>query len=254
VTSKVDFALDDLEPADLDSEQAAGVLWSGDLTVLAQHHASDRSRSFVVAHDESATWGLPGASQITAIAITRDVDKRTFTFEFDYHAGLPFAQAWLIERGCPPDRIALPRNVHIEPADDLTQQIEQKIRDARQRYVVLDAYTRDRPHYESWTLARDTLTARDPIRVFVEESTPGSITYTVREGAFPDEEAAREWLDNRDGPLPQPPEEPTDTAALRAQAALARSAGAPHATTCGLDRGYAPSTPPLRPPAPGRSR
>ena len=254
MTAEPDFALDGLDPADLASEQAESVLWAGDLHVLAEHHTPDRSRSYVVAHDTSVTWGVPGSPQVAAITISRDLERGTFTLESEYHAGLPFAQAWLIERGCPPDRITVPDGMFIEPADDLTLRTEQKIRDAGPRYDVLDTYTRDYDPYESWTLARDTLATQDPIRLFLEQDNPEAFTYTLREGAFPDEDTAQTWLDNRDTPLPQAPEKHLDTADLRTRAALARSTGAPHATGCSLDTLPEPSNTTAPRPGSGRSR
>jgi hypothetical protein len=253
VSTDLDFGLDGLEPADVEAAQAEGIVWAGDLTVLAEHHTPDRSRSFIVAHDEAATWGVPGAPQVAAIAITRDVEQGTFTFTFTYHAQHPFAQAWLIARGCPPGQIALPSG-YFEPADDQTRQLEDKIRAGGQQYVVLDTHTRDdQPPYESWTLARDTAAAQSPVRVFLEQSVPRSVAYTLREGAFPDEDAARDWLHHRDSALPQPHERRVDTDALRVRAAVALSANAPRPSEREPGPSPAPSSPAVPPPSPGRS-
>jgi hypothetical protein len=254
VTTDLDFGLDGLDPADVDSAQAEGFVWAGDLTVLAEHHTPDRSRSFIVAHDKSAAWGVPGAPEVAAIAITRDLEQGAFTFAFAYHATHPFAQAWLIERGCPPGQIVLPDGVYIDPADDLTRELEEKIRDGGRRYIVLDAHTRgDGPSYESWTMARDTTADQAPIRVFLEESVPAATAYTLREGAFPDEDAARDWLDHRDSPLPKPHERRVDTDALRVRAAAALSTTPPPPPARGHDRSQSPSAPAVPPPSPGRS-
>lgn len=253
MTAELDFALDDLAPADLGSEQAESLLWVSDLTVLAEHHTAPHgSHSYVVAHDTSATWGVPGAPQVAAIKVARDFSLGTFTLESDYHASVPFAQAWLIERGCPPEQITVPDGMFIEPADDLTRRTEQKIREAGQRYEALDSYTRDHGPYESWTLVRDRAATQDPVRVFVEHHGQQG-AYTLREGAFPDEDTARNWLEDRGTPLPQAPEDHLDADALRARAALARSAGAPRATVCGLDTLPTPSTSAVQQPGPRRS-
>jgi hypothetical protein len=258
VTAEPDFALGGLDPADIGSEQAESVLWAEDLQVLAEHHTPDQSRSYVVAHDTSVTWGVPGSPQVAAITISRDLDRGTFTLDSEYHAGLPFAQAWLIERGCPPEQITVPDGMFIEPADDLTRRVEQKIRAAGQRYDVLDTYTRDYDPYESWTLVRDTLADQDPVRVFLEQGNPKTFTYTVREGAFPDEDTAQDWLDDRSTPFPQAPEDHLDAATLRTRAALARSTGRPGSVTvCGLDSlpatAPAPAPVSVQRPDPGRS-
>ncbi|MFI0721944.1 glycosyl hydrolase [Streptomyces sp. NPDC021224] len=255
MTAELDFALDDLEPADLDSEQAESVLWVGDLTVLAEHHTAPyRSHSYVVAHDTSATWGLPGAPQIVAIKVARDFSLGTFTLESEYHASVPFAQAWLIERGCPPENIAVAEGDFVGAADEQTLRVQQMIREGGQRYDVIDTWTSDENPCENWTLARDDAAAERPVRVFLEVVDPATHTYTVREGAFPDEDTARNWLEDRSTPLPPAPEDHFNVDALRTRVALARSTGAPHATACGLDTLLGPSTSAMQQPGPGRSR
>ncbi|MFF5962852.1 hypothetical protein ACFY64_03700 [Streptomyces collinus] len=102
-----DFRLADFEPADAASELAESSIWAGDLTVLAEHHTTpEGTHSYLVAHDRSMTWGVPGDPALVAIKITRDLRERTFTFETANHASLAFAQNWLIEHGCPPKQIA----------------------------------------------------------------------------------------------------------------------------------------------------
>jgi hypothetical protein len=253
MTTGLDFALDDLDPADVGSEQAEILLWADDLQALAQHHTVPYgSHSYVVAHDRSATWGVPGAPQLVAIKIARDFSLRTFTLESEYHASLPFAQAWLIDRGCPPERIALAVDGLAQAADSETLRLEQLIRDGGQRYDVIDTWTSDRDPCENWTLAHDRAAADAPFRVFLEAVDPETPTYTVREGAFADEDAARLWLDDRTGPLPPPPEDSLGADAMRRRTALARSSGAPHATVCGLDAVAPPSPGAMRQPRPGR--
>jgi hypothetical protein len=249
VTGYLDFGLDGLDPADVDSAHAEGNVWKGDLTLFAEHYITDgpdRSRSFLVAHDESVTRGVPGSPRTVALAITRDRGQGTFTFAFAYHASHPFAQAWLIARGCPPGQIALHDGIHIVPADETTRQIEEKIRSGR--YTVLDTHTRDYASpYESWTLARDTTAPEAPVRIFLEQDIPRSIRYTVREGAFPDADSALAWLADRSTPLPHPPEQPQ---AHRAAAARSRSARpGPTATT-----GHPVPPPGAQPRSPSRSR
>ncbi|MFG2152665.1 hypothetical protein [[Kitasatospora] papulosa] len=100
-----DFGLDHLSPVDDDSEEAMEALWAGDLMVLSQHHTTPNgSHSFVLAHDRSATWGIPGEPQLVAIVVARDLRQSTFTFETSHHATASFAQNWLAERGCPQTR------------------------------------------------------------------------------------------------------------------------------------------------------
>ncbi|MEU6405514.1 glycosyl hydrolase [Streptomyces sp. NPDC046985] len=251
-----DFDLDELAPSDAASEEAAERFWSGDLTALSHHHTSPNgSHSFVVAHDRSVTWGIPGAPQVVAIAVARDLSQFTFTLETSQHATVPFAQNWLAERGCPPDRIALVGN-YAKPADDLTLQVEQQIRGSGTRYEVLDTHTSDSDPCETWTLAHDSSGGQAPIRVFQEEVGLDAGTYTMREGAFADEDAARSWLDDRSGPLPEPPEysdrNGTVVRARVARIALARSAGTSAMSGAGFDTSRTPPTGPAQRPVQGR--
>ncbi|GHD48789.1 glycosyl hydrolase [Streptomyces mirabilis] len=242
MSNELDFHLDDFEPADTDSEDAPRLFRHGDLTVLAEHHTTPHhSHSFVVAHDRSAASGVPGAPQIVAIKVARDFSQRTFTFEAAYHAALPFAQNWLIEHGCPPDRIAQVRGDFINPTDDLTLWLDRQIRESGARYEVIGSGTSDSYPCETWTLTRDSSAAQAPIRVFFEEDNREARTYTIREGAFDDEAAARHWLADRSSPLPQPPDYRGEAASRLARAALYRSAGASAIPKAGPDTRHAPS-------------
>ncbi|MGV4927600.1 glycosyl hydrolase (plasmid) [Streptomyces sp. BHT-5-2] len=254
MNDELDFHLDDFEPADADSEYAEQRFWAGDLTVLAEHHtAPNGSDSFVLAHDRSVTWGVPGEPQIQAIKVVRDLNQNTFTFESAYHPTVSLAQNWLIERGCPSERISQIDDGFMKPADDLTTRIEQRLRTSGNRYKVLDSYTSDFDPCETWTLTRDSIAAQAPIRVFLEEGDFDSHTYTMREGAFADEDAARQWLDDRSSPLPRPPAHLGDAAAIRARAALTRSAGVSAIPKAGLDAHSTPSAGTTQRPSLGRS-
>lgn len=226
----LDFDLDGFDPTDLASEYAEQRLWAPDFVSLAEHHDADRSTSYLVAHDESATWGNPGTPQILAIKVSRDFERNTFTIQSAEHAIIPFAQNWLAEQGCPPEAIAQADQDLMEPADDLTARIERKVRTSGTRYDVLDSHSSDFDPCEIWTLTRDAQAEAAPVRLFLEEGNFDTHTYTLREGAFEDESAARSWLDDRSTPLPQPAEHHGESPGRRAQAALARSAGATAAT------------------------
>ncbi|MEU3792982.1 glycosyl hydrolase [Streptomyces fructofermentans] len=254
MTTELDFRLDDFEPADAVSELAESSPWAGDLTVLAEHHTTPNwAQSYLVAHDGSVTWGVPGEPQLVAIKITRDPRERTFTLETASHASLAFAQNWLVEHGCPPEPIAQVGADLIQPADDLTVRVEQQIRASGDWYKVLATQTSDYAPCETWTMVRDSGAAQAPIRVFLEKVATDDRTYTVREGAFVDENAAQDWLDNRDGPLPEPPEYRGDGAALRTRIALTRSTSPSAIPKAGLNTSTAPSVNSAQRPNPRRS-
>ncbi|MER7001149.1 glycosyl hydrolase [Streptomyces sp. NPDC000410] len=183
-----------------------------------------------------------------AIAVARDLTQFTYALETSHHATVSFAQNWLVEHGCPPEKIAKIRDGLVKPADDLTLWVERQIRESGTRYEVLDNNTSDSDPCETWTLTRDSRADEAPIRVFHEEWDHDAGTYTMREGAFAYVGAARSWLDDRGGPLPEPPEYRDDNGAVVrarvARIALARSASVAPAPKTGLD---APRMPPARP-------
>ncbi|MFE4826751.1 glycosyl hydrolase [Streptomyces sp. NPDC056672] len=244
MSTETDFRLDGFEPADTASADAESSVWAGDLAVLAEHHTPTGSHSYLIAHDISVTWGVPGEPQLVSVKITRDPRARTFTFESAPHAGMAFAQGWLIERGCPPEPLT-PDRTGVAPADDLTVQAEQKIRDSVSDYEVLHTYASHDYPYEAWTMVRDQRAVHDPVRVFLETSSLGADTYTLCEGAFADEETAMDWLFHRHGPLPEPPEYHADAAASRTRAALTRSSGSVPSQT-DASRGAPPTSPAVR--------
>ncbi|MDQ8704123.1 glycosyl hydrolase [Streptomyces sp. LHD-70] len=252
-----DLDLDGLAPADDASEEEMDRFWFSDLTALAQHHSTPNgSHSFVLAHDRSLTWGIPGSPQLVAITVARDLSQSTFTLETSHHATASFAQSWLVERGCPPERIALVGGDYVKPADDLTVQVEQQIRESGTRYKVLDTHTSDFNPSETWTLTRDSSAGQAPIRVFHEEWDHDAGTYSMREGAFADVGAARSWLDDRSGSLPEPPEySDSNGAVVRARIAriaLSRSAGASTTPKASVDTPRPAPTGPGQRPVQGR--
>lgn len=230
--TELDFRLDGFEPADAVSERAESDLSLGDLTLLAEHHtAPNGSHSYIVAHDGSVTWGVPGEPQLVAVKIARNLADGTFTLESAHHAQAAFAQNWLAERGCPQEKL-IPNDDFLKPADDLTSEAERRVRESGERYQVLDTYTYDSEPCETWALVRDSSATEQPVRVFLEEADLDAGTYTVREGAFADVQSARAWLYERPGPLPEPPANHA-TAERRARAALSRSAGTPQSPKAG---------------------
>jgi hypothetical protein len=243
-----DFRLDGLTPADFTAAEAVDSLsLSFDtLATLAQHHTDDHARSFYVLHDTSATWSAsPGTPQLVALDIARDPDAGTFRIDRSAQPTAPFAQRWLINRGCPSDAIQLRQDMDIEPADELTTRIEEQIRTSGDRYEVTDHYTHDGASYEAWVMVHDQDhgSAELPVRLFLEEADLGDFTYTLREGAFADTAGAQAWLADRDTPLPAP----RAADVTRSEAALAR-------TTATYPAAPATSAPPSVAPAAAPSR
>ncbi|MEW2403482.1 glycosyl hydrolase [Streptomyces sp. NPDC046862] len=240
------FRLGGLTPADESSAEAEGDIGLRDdlFRTLAEHHTPDGKQSFLVIHDGSATWGLPGAPQFIALHITRDLATRTFRIEQADHPTVPFAQLWLASRGCPPDAIQLLEDQRLEPADALTVHIEGRIRHSGTRYEIKDHYTHDSVPYETWVMVRDSdSSAADlPVRIFLEETDLDAFTYTLREGAFRDGSSANQWLFDRDTPLPEPPEHLV-SADRRIRAALARSTTSQPATAASVPAPTAVSAP-----------
>ncbi|MEV6209567.1 glycosyl hydrolase [Kitasatospora sp. NPDC051914] len=217
MSTDLDFGLDGLSPVDEHSADLQRNTWEGDYRLLAQHDVGERS--FLLTFDTAATWDyLPGAPSLAAFDIVRDRQQGTFSMQASKHAVLAFSQKWLIERGCPPSA-TVPAG--FLPADDLTVLITERISRSGDRYGVFDHQVMDGTP-EAWTMAVDRAATELPVRLFLEEIQPDHHTYTVREGAFPDLDAAEEWLENRPTPLPPAPED-LGAEARRAHAALARS-------------------------------
>lgn len=171
-------------------------------TLLASHHEGDSS--FAVLFDSSATWGIPGTADLLAVHVARNQMWRTFDFDRARLPMVALAQQWLVARGCPPEAIVLQPERATQPADQQSTALETRLRTMPGRYTLLDHYTDDSGPFESWAMLRDTHpeSAGTPVRVFIESADINAGTYTLREGAFTDEDAAQEWLDERPGPLP----------------------------------------------------
>ncbi|MFI0808194.1 hypothetical protein [Streptomyces echinatus] len=226
-----DYRIDGLAPAtEAIKQDFFTVTLSDDMFVpLAEHHSYDGHDSYLLFHDQAATWGVPGTAEYVAFHLTRDMGKRTFTFEYERAPVVPLAQNWLVRRGCRPDATMLDRNHGPRPADALTSRLEDLLRtNPDGRYEVLDHYT-DSPGSldvatEVRTLVRDSHpdSAPAPYRLFLEETAKDFRSYTVREGAFSSAEAADAWAMDRSAPLPLPPGSES-SAVHRAHAARART-------------------------------
>ncbi|MFD7550580.1 hypothetical protein [Streptomyces sp. NPDC059816] len=198
---------------------------------MADHHTADGRDSYLLYHDPTYIYDVPGTASFVAVHLTRDIEQRTYQFALEKHPLAPLAQHWLINRGCPPEGIELSNPNGPRPADALTARLEDRLRaNPEGRYEVIDHYTGEPGDFdtgmETWVIVHDTHpdSAGTPYRVFLEEIAPSLRTYTLREGAFPTAEAAGDWTWNTDRPLPPAPEPLT----ARSEAARSRS---PHAPT-----------------------
>ncbi|MFF4820769.1 glycosyl hydrolase [Kitasatospora sp. NPDC001309] len=223
----LDFRLDGLKPADESPGHAYNYPWEKDFQLISHHDVGERS--FIIAFDKTATWDYPNKANIVSFDVDRDSSRGMFSMHRDGHATFAFAQSWLVNRGCPPDKLApifdVPR-----PADALSVRVEDRIRLAGESLKVADYQVIDDSDTEGWSVAVDSQAEELPVRVFLETLQPDQFTYTVREGAFADHAAADDWLEHRSTPLPEPPEYRRDAEALRTSAALARSTTAPAVT------------------------
>ncbi|MER5494238.1 hypothetical protein [Streptomyces sp. NPDC002490] len=204
---------DELVGEDFDFVAMAGE----DFAFLAGHH-TERD-SFFLFHNGAAVWGGPETPPFVALHIIRDPDARTFRFGASAHPLVPLAQGWLVGRGCPPEGTVVTNAQGPRPADTLTTSLETRLRtNPGGRYEVLEHRNRT---WESWTLIRDSHpeAAGAPCRLFLDEVSRPSHTYTLREGAFPTPEAAADWLANPSLLFPHAPA----PAEVRAEAARARS-------------------------------
>ncbi|GAA1890579.1 hypothetical protein [Streptantibioticus ferralitis] len=225
-----DYRIENFEPADdtVSDDFDSFTLLDDTFVTIAQHHSGDGRDTYLVLFDESADWGVPGSPTFMALHLNRDVEQRSFRFDAARVALVPLAQRWLIQRGCPAEAIEVSHSNAPKPKDDLTQRLEERLKSSGSRYTIRDDYTYSPGRFdfgvETWVLVHDSHpdSAEQPYRIFLEEISADLDSYTLREGAFADEDAAQEWLWNRDTPLPQPVEAMRDTT-RRAQVALARS-------------------------------
>ncbi|WP_338932729.1 hypothetical protein WEB32_30390 [Streptomyces netropsis] len=253
--SALDFRLDGYTLAGGSDEYLFHALTTNHdcLAPLVTHHTDDGRHSYLILHDTAATWDIPGSPQLLAMMLTRDPGNRTFHFDAERHPLISLAQRWLIARRAAPDAVRVPpERTGARPADALTIALEEQMMTSGTRYDIVEHYTDDCTEYETSVLVHDTdpSSAGRPYRLFLETWSPDIPTYTLREGAFPTSEAAWEWMENREGPLPAPRTSiPGVLARPRAEAARAATRRSPQPPPAGLP----PAKPPT-PPSPGRRR
>lgn len=247
MSSGVRFALDGLCPADPPSLYDRRRVWEGDLSVLAEYHETDgagRRTSYLLAHDTSVTWSVPGQPQVASLVIRRDPQAGLYQFGLERHSLAPLGQAWLIARGCPSAPILRLAEGLPQPADQETRAVEARLLAAADGLHIRDSWTDDT---ETWVLAHDFGAAMLPARIFLEVPDLDAGTYRLTEGAFPTAAAARDWLrGDRAEALPAPPG--PAFVDRRTRAASSRSARLPSAPAHGSQL---PPSPPAREPRPG---
>ncbi|TDC72619.1 hypothetical protein [Streptomyces hainanensis] len=183
--------------------------------LLAEHHTPDQRHSYSIIYDASASFGHPGDMRYLAIHVSRDSHHDLFRCGYSYEPTVPFAQRWLIERGCPANHTVLRRTSSSpSPADASTRALEERLRLSGSRYRVLGSYFHEPIGPKDGTsirvLAYDQHpdNAHQPYRIFLETVDTASDTYRVHEGAFTTIEDSNTWLmswfDNPALPLPPP--------------------------------------------------
>ncbi len=199
-----DYRLEGFQPADPASGDEFDVLTLSDdtFTSLAWHHDRDGVASYWIFHDCSATWGLPGAAELVALCVVRDPATRTFRFSYSSEPILPLAQRFLISCGAPSRALEMRQAQRFaQPADQDTTWLERQLRYSHHRYEVLEHYTHgpvsatDGTSIRVLVHDRDMHHAHQPYRLFLETTTPDFSTYTLRQGAFTDQDAVEAWLD-----------------------------------------------------------
>ncbi|UUN25416.1 hypothetical protein [Streptomyces sp. FIT100] len=255
-----DYRIDGFEAATVRIEEDFfSVTLADDMFVpLAEHHSDDGRDTYLLFYDRAAIWDVPGTAEYLALHLTRDVEQRTFDFEYERAPVVPLAQNWLIRQDCPPEATAPSRNGGPRPADAITTQLEDLLRTHPDgRYEVIDHHTDNPGSFDVGTEVRTLVhytrpdSAHAPYRLFLEETAKDFRSYTVREGAFASAEAVDDRAMDRNTPFPLAPA-PQATVVRRAQVALTRS---PLAGAAGLAVPPAPVTAPHLPlPSVPRSR
>ncbi|MGA5704542.1 hypothetical protein [Peterkaempfera bronchialis] len=199
------------------------------IDVLAVQHTTNPhtplTESFLVVHDGTMTWDIPGSDQVAGIHVQRDPAAGTFRLEYERAPIVALAQNWLVSRGADPAQVAL-HGEHLPTTDQATRDLEQHLAQAGDRYRIANSYTSDLVldpgraaggppsaaedlvyDFSTWIIAEDRRPepGQHPVRVFFEDVDYLGHSYTLREGGFPDLDAAYEWTlraGEPDNPLP----------------------------------------------------
>jgi len=200
------------------------------IDVLAVQHTANPhtpllTESYLVVHDGTMTWDVPGSKQLAGIHVQRDLGAGTYRLEYQRAPIVALAQNWLVSRGADLDQVT-PRGEGLPTCDQPSRELEQRLASAGDRYWIVNSYTSDvildparssggPPStdeelvydFNTWIIAQDQRPkpGQHPVRVFYEDVDYLGRSYTLREGGFPDLDAAYKWTRRAgepDNPLP----------------------------------------------------
>ena len=267
----IDAALqvDDLEAqTDEDDRRRGEFAFEQLINVLAVQHTTNArtpllTESFLVVHDGTMTWDIPGSEQCAGIHVQRDLGAGTFQLEYQRAPIVALAQTWLVSRGADLDQVT-GHGEHLPTTDQPSRELEQHLALAGDRYRIASSYTSDTVldpvhaaggppsaledlvyDFNTWIIAEDQRPepGQHTVRVFFEDVDYLGRTYTLREGGFPDLDAAYEWTDRAGEPdNPLPPVDAEAAPSPRSTAARATSPAAAASATASV-AASPPSTP-----------
>ncbi|MGW7303960.1 hypothetical protein ACWGI1_00090 [Streptomyces sp. NPDC054835] len=200
-----DYGLDDFEPAAPCHQDLLDLVETPVYKVLGEYRTG--TDAYFVLYDEGAPWGIPGAPQLRAVHVARDLRARTFKIDTTELPLVAMAESWLIARGCP-NGVVDPA-CH-RPADAITRALEARVRRDGDHFALLTSYSddeRDSPETVAMLRSLDPQ-ARPEFRILLERYDEKSGTHTLREGGFASHEQAvawwTSWWQGDAPPLPAP--------------------------------------------------
>ncbi|MEY9876312.1 hypothetical protein ABH931_005822 [Streptacidiphilus sp. MAP12-33] len=207
-------------------------------------HTPLLTESYLLVHDATMTWDIPGSPQLAGIHVQRDRGAGTFRLEYERAPIVALAQQWLVSRGADLGQVT-PHAEWLPTTDQPSRDLEQRLALAGDRYWFANSYTSDLVldpahssggppsaaedlvyDFNTWIIAQDRQPepGQQPVRVFFEDVDYLGRTYTLREGGFPDLDAAYDWTRRAGEPdNPLPPVEVAPVASPRTAAARATS-------------------------------
>ncbi|WP_416971609.1 hypothetical protein [Streptomyces sp. 4F14] len=223
--------VEDLEAHTEDDHRRWGAFaYERNIGILAVQHTANPytsllTDSYLVVHDGTMTWDMPGSPQLAAIHVERDLGVGTFRLDYERAPIVALAQNWLVSRGADLDQVT-PRDEGLPTCDESSRELEQRLALSGDRYWFANSYTSDLVlvdparssgglpsdeeliyDFNTWIIAQDQRPepGQHPVRVFYEDIDFLGRSYTLREGGFPDLDAAYEWTRRAgepDNPLP----------------------------------------------------